>query len=68
MDDINQAPIKLNGESPVRVSDIGTTKDAYTVQYNAVRVDGQRSVYLPILKQGGDSNTIAVVDGVREKN
>jgi multidrug efflux pump subunit AcrB len=67
MDDINQAPIKLTGESPVRVSDIGTAKDAYTLQYNAVRVDGQRSVYLPILKQGGDSNTIAVVDGVREK-
>jgi multidrug efflux pump subunit AcrB len=32
-----------------------------------VRVDGQRSVYLPVLKQGGDSNTIAVVDGVRKK-
>ena len=67
IDDINQAPVKLNRESPVRVSDIGITKDAYTLQYNAVRVDGQRSVYLPILKQGGDSNTIAVVDGVREK-
>ncbi len=67
MDDINQAPIKLTGEAPVRVSDVGVAKDAYTVQYNAVRVDGQRSVYLPILKQGGDSNTIAVVDGVREK-
>ena len=67
MDDINQTPIKLTGESPVRVSDVGITKDAYTLQYNAVRVDGQRSVYLPILKQGGDSNTIAVVDGVREK-
>src|SRR5580693_2037163 len=36
MDDINQAPIKLTGESPVRVSDIGTAKDAYTLQYNAV--------------------------------
>jgi multidrug efflux pump subunit AcrB len=67
MDDINQTPIKMTGESPVRVSDIGITKDAYTLQYNAVRVDGQRSVYLPILKQGGDSNTIAVVEGVREK-
>ena len=51
----------------MRVSDIGAAKDAYTLQYNAVRVDGQRSVYLPVLKQGGDSNTIAVVDGVREK-
>ena len=31
-----------------------------------MRVDGQPSVYLPILKQGGDSNTISIVDGVRE--
>ena len=33
---------------------------------HVVRVDGQHSVYLPILKQGGGSNTIAVVDGIRE--
>ena len=65
--DIDSVPVKLSGDKPVRVSDIGTVKDAYALQYNAVRVDGQRSVYLPILKQGGDSNTIAVVDGVREK-
>ena len=65
--DINNVPIKVVGRNPVRVSDIGVTKDAYSVQYNAVRVDGQRSVYLPVLKQGGDSNTIKVVEGVREK-
>jgi multidrug efflux pump subunit AcrB len=67
VDDINRVPIKLSGDNPVRVSDIGVAKDAYALQYNAVRVDGQRSVYLPVLKQGGDSNTIAVVAGVREK-
>ncbi|HXM46129.1 MAG TPA: efflux RND transporter permease subunit [Bryobacteraceae bacterium] len=67
VDDINRVPIKVTGENPVRVSDIGVAKDAYALQYNAVRVDGQRSVYLPVLKQGGDSNTIAVVDGVRER-
>ena len=65
--DINQIPVKTVGASPVRVSDIGKATDAYTWQYNAVRVDGQRSVYLPVLKQGGDSNTIAVVNGVRDK-
>ncbi|MBV8819520.1 MAG: efflux RND transporter permease subunit, partial [Acidobacteriaceae bacterium] len=65
--DINNVPVKVTGQSPVRVSDIGTAKDSYSLQYNAVRVDGQRSVYLPVLKQGGDSNTIAVVDGVRAK-
>ena len=31
-----------------------------------VTVDGQPSVYLPVMKQGGDTNTIAVVDGVRD--
>ncbi len=67
IDDINQTPLKVEGQAPVRVLDIGIAKDAYTLQYNAVRVDGQRSVYLPVLKQGGDSNTIAVVDGVRTK-
>ena len=60
-------PLKMVGQSPVRVSDIGEAKDSQTLQYNVVRVNGQRSVYLPILKQGGDSNTIAVVDGIREK-
>ena len=31
-----------------------------------MRVDGQRSVYLPIMKQGGDTNTIEVVNGIRD--
>jgi multidrug efflux pump subunit AcrB len=45
---------------------VGQAKDAQQIQTNVVRVDGQRSVYIPILKQaGGDTNTIAVVDGVK---
>ena len=64
---MNRTPIKIVGQAPVRFSDIGEAKDSYSLQYNAVRVDGQRSVYLPVLKQGGDSNTIAVVDGVRAR-
>ena len=67
VEDINRVPVKMSGVNPVRVSDVGIAKDAYSLQYNIVRVDGQRSVYLPILKQGGDSNTISVVEGVRQK-
>ncbi|MBN9661092.1 MAG: efflux RND transporter permease subunit [Acidobacteria bacterium] len=66
LDDINQLPVKMEGLTPVRVVDIGTAKDAQQIQTNVVRVDGQRSVYVPVLKQGGDTNTIAVVDGMRE--
>ena len=48
-------------QSPVRIADIGYAEDGHEIQTNIVRVDGQRSVYVPVLKQGGDTNTIAVV-------
>ncbi|HEY8672095.1 MAG TPA: efflux RND transporter permease subunit, partial [Terriglobales bacterium] len=64
--DISDLPIKTVGQSTVTVSDIGEAKDAHQIQNNIVRVDGEKSVYLPILKQGGDTNTIAVVDGVKK--
>jgi hydrophobic/amphiphilic exporter-1 (mainly G- bacteria), HAE1 family len=64
--DINELPLKTVGESSVSIGDVGTAQDAHTIQTNIVRVDGQRSVYLPIMKQGGDTNTIAVVDSVRK--
>ncbi len=66
IDEIDQIPIKTVGQSPVRVADIGYARDAQQIQMNVVRVDGQRSVYTPILKQGGNTNTIEVVDGVRK--
>ena len=66
--DINAMPLKSVGQtqSSVLVGDVGKAVDAQAIQTNIVRVDGQRSVYLPILKQGGDTNTIAVVDGIKE--
>ena len=63
--EINGMPIKTVGQASVLVGDVGEAKDAQQIQTNIVRVDGQRSVYLPILKQGGDSNTISVVNGIR---
>jgi multidrug efflux pump subunit AcrB len=65
--DIDRLPIKTVGVSTVRVADIGYAKDAQQIQTNLVRVDGQPSVYVPVLKQGGDTNTIAVVNGVRDR-
>lgn len=62
--DIAQVPLKMVGQSPVRVGDVATPKDAFSLQYDIVRVDGARAVYIPIFKQGGDSNTIAIVNGV----
>ena len=64
--DVNSLPIKTVGQQAVTIGDVGEAKDANQIQYNVVRVDGQRSVYLPILKQGGDTNTIQVVNGIRD--
>ena len=66
IEDINRLPLKTVGSASVLVADVGEAKDASQIQNNIVRVDGQPSVYLPVLKQGGDANTIAVVDGIKD--
>jgi hydrophobic/amphiphilic exporter-1 (mainly G- bacteria), HAE1 family len=66
MDELGKVPLKVNGHSWVTVNDVGKAEDSHQIQYNIVRIDGQKSAYIPVMKQGGDTNTIAVVDGVRE--
>ena len=65
--EMNDIPLKAIGNGVLRFGDVGRAEDASAVQYSIVRVDGQKSVYLPILKQGGNSNTIQIVDGVRDR-
>ncbi len=62
---MNQMPLKSMGNSSVLVGDIGKAIDSGALQYNIVRIDGQRSVYVPVFKQGGDSNTITIVNGMK---
>jgi hydrophobic/amphiphilic exporter-1 (mainly G- bacteria), HAE1 family len=64
--DVNRLPLKTVGNASVLVADVGKAEDAAQIQNNIVRVDGQPSVYLPVMKQGGDANTIAVVDGIKD--
>jgi hydrophobic/amphiphilic exporter-1 (mainly G- bacteria), HAE1 family len=64
--DLDSIPIKTVGQSWVSLGDVGEAKDASQLQYNIVRIDGQKSAYIPIFKQGGDSNTIQVVEDVRK--
>ncbi len=64
--EINALPLKTVGNASVLVGDVGAARDAQQIQVNIVRVDGQKSVYLPVMKQGGDTNTIAVVDGIKK--
>lgn len=62
---MNQMPLKSVGNSSVLVADVGKAVDSGALQYNIVRIDGQRSVYVPVFKQGGDSNTITIVNGMK---
>ncbi|MGD1021392.1 MAG: efflux RND transporter permease subunit [Candidatus Sulfotelmatobacter sp.] len=66
MKQLGEVPLKVKGNSWVTVNDVGKAEDAHGIQTNIVRIDGQKSAYIPIMKQGGDTNTIAVVDGVRQ--
>ena len=66
VDEINDLPLKTAGNASVKVADIGEAKDGGQLQTNIVRVDGQHSVYIPVLKQGGNSNTITIVNGVKK--
>jgi multidrug efflux pump subunit AcrB len=62
---MNQMPLKSVGNGSVLVADIGHAEDSGALQYNIVRIDGQRSVYVPVFKQGGNSNTITIVNGMK---
>src|SRR6202046_2291517 len=63
---LNEVPLKTEGDKSVFISDVGKAVDGSALQYNVVRVNGQRSVYVPVQKQGGNSNTIAVVNGIKD--
>jgi len=65
--EMNDVPLKAIGNNVLRFADIGHAEDSSAIQYNIVRIDGQKSVYLPILKQGGNSNTIRIV-GIDHEN
>jgi multidrug efflux pump subunit AcrB len=63
---MNQMPLESVGNASVLVADVGKAEDSGALQYNIVRIDGQRSVYVPIFKQGGNSNTITIVNGIKQ--
>ncbi|AXC13616.1 Cation efflux system protein CusA [Acidisarcina polymorpha] len=64
--DVNSIPLKTVGNASILVGDVGHAVDGGQFQTNIVRVDGQHSVYIPVLKQGGGANTITIVDGIRK--
>jgi multidrug efflux pump subunit AcrB len=62
---LDEIPIKVVNGVPLFIKDVATASDSFSTQTNAVRVNGHRAVYIPILKQAG-ANTIAVIDGMKD--
>jgi hydrophobic/amphiphilic exporter-1 (mainly G- bacteria), HAE1 family len=63
--ELGDVPVKVGaGQAPVLMSDVAKVRDASQIQYNVVLINGQPSVYIPVLKQPG-ANTISVVEGVK---
>jgi multidrug efflux pump subunit AcrB len=72
VDELNDIVVKVHNGRPVYVKDVGDVEDTAAIQTNVVRIsrapswESKRQVYIPIFRRPG-SNTIEVVEGVRER-
>jgi multidrug efflux pump subunit AcrB len=64
--ELNDLPIRSRAGSAVYLRDIGHAEDSSAIQTSRVRIDGRRSVYVPIYRQQGASS-VAVADGVNAR-
>lgn len=55
--------VAVRDDRPIFIRDLGRVEDDAAIQTNIVRVNGERSVYCPLLREPGE-NTIAVVDRI----
>ncbi len=65
VEELNDIPISVGGESTVFLRDVGRARDSSQIQSNVVRINGRRQVYIPIYRQPG-ANTIAIVDSIKQ--
>src|ERR1700689_4041969 len=63
--ELNDLPIKTIGSSTIYIKDVAYVRDGYPPQTNIVRVDGQRSALMVILKSG-DASTLDIITGIKK--
>jgi len=66
IDELNNLPIKAVNGAVIYVRDVAHVRDGSPPQTNIVRVDGQRSALLSIMKTGSAS-TLDIIAGIRAK-
>src|SRR6202453_3598 len=62
--ELNQLPIKTTGSTTIYIRDVAFVRDGFPPQTNIVRVNGQRSVLLTVLKSGQNS-TLDIISGIK---
>ncbi len=63
--ELNDLPIKSIGNSTIYIKDVAYVRDGFPPQTNIVRVDGQRSALMVVLKIGKVS-TLDIVSGIKK--
>src|SRR5579862_2847647 len=63
--ELNDLPVKQVGNSTIYIHDVANVRDGYPPQTNIVRVDGERSALLTILKNG-DVSTLDIIANVKK--
>ncbi len=66
IDQLNDVPLRRDGETTIFMRDVGFVHDGFQVQTNIARVDGQRSIIMSVLKSGGDASTTVITQQVRD--
>ncbi len=65
VDELNNVPVKVVGNSTIYLKDISNVADGFIPQTNIVRHNGRRGVLVSIIK-AGDASTLSVVNGIRQ--
>ena len=64
VEELNDMPIKSIGNSTIYIKDVAYVRDGFPPQTNIVRVDGQRSALMVILKNG-NASTLDIISGIK---
>jgi CzcA family heavy metal efflux pump len=62
--ELNDLPVKVVGNSTLYLRDVAHVRDGFAPQTNVVRQDGKRAVLVTVLK-GGNASTLSVVQGIK---
>ena len=65
VDELNDLPIRVVRNNPIFIRDVAHVRDGFPPQTNIVRVNGQRSTLMTILKTG-NSSTLDIIDRIKE--